>query len=68
MRNNKSILAIIVGLMAAALSLHAIAKGTDKRPTPEQTSLEHCLLDGGETAQNKDVVACCVNGIMHYLW
>ncbi len=62
MYKNNIIIAITVGLMSAVLSSHAIAKNSTSRPSPGQLAFEHCLLDGGETAQNKDVVACCSNG------
>ncbi len=62
MYTNNIIMAVTVGLMAATFSSHAIAKSSTSRPSPAQTAFEHCLLDGGETAQNSSVVACCSNG------
>jgi hypothetical protein len=67
MRTNTFVAAITAGLMAAILSSVAIAKDTNRPQGSGSLSpsirFEHCMLDGGKTAQNKSVVACCHGGI-----
>ena len=50
---------LVVGSFLFALSLNAYAEKKIERAPTSITSFEHCLLDGGESRESANHVACC---------